>query len=291
MSYALLFSGQGLQHPAMLPWLADDGWRNTLADPAEATRNAIAQPLLTRVALAAWAQLSPLLPAPSAIAGYSVGELAAFSVAGVFDRATAVQLADQRASLMDTSAAAGLPTGLLGVSGLGPEQQADLCRRLGLSIAIRTDSHTVVIGGPRDVLAVAAEAAHDAGAQATLLRVALASHTPWMQTAAEAFAEVLQATPLAAPRLPLFSNLTGGRITGTADARRALAGQIDHTVRWDEDMDGIAERGVTCALEIGGGSALARQWNRRFPAVPARAADEFRSVAALVDWVRKASIE
>ena len=25
MSFALLFSGQGAQHPAMLPWLADDG--------------------------------------------------------------------------------------------------------------------------------------------------------------------------------------------------------------------------------------------------------------------------
>lgn len=291
MGYALLFSGQGLQHPAMLPWLSDDGWRATLVDPAEATRNAFAQPLLTRLALAAWAQLSPLLPAPAAVAGYSVGELAAFSVAGVFDTDTAIHLAGLRASLMDTSAAVGPPTGLLGVSGLGPEQQAELCERLGLSIAIRTDAFTVVVGGPRDALALAADAVDKAGAQATPLRVALASHTPWMRGAAEAFGEVLQRTPFATPRMPLFCNLTGGRVTNPVAARSALAGQVDHTVRWDEDMEGIAERGVACVLEIGGGSALARQWNKRFPAIPARAADDFQSVSALVGWVRKASAQ
>jgi len=287
MSYALLFSGQGLQHPAMLPWMADDGWRDTLVDPVAAARNAFAQPLLTRLALAAWSRLSPLLPAPAAVAGHSVGELAAFSVAGVFDAGTAVHLAGRRAALMDTVAATGPPTGLLGVSGLAPGEQADLCQRLGLAIAIRTDSHTVVIGGPRDALVVAAEAATAAGAQATPLRVALASHTPWMRDAARAFAEVLQGTPVAAPRLPLFCNLTGGRVTDTAGARSALAGQVDRMVRWDENMDGIAERGVACVLEIGGGSALARQWNKRFPAVPARAADDFKSVSALAGWIGK----
>ena len=290
MSYALLFSGQGQQHPAMLPWLDDgDGWRAGLADPVAATRNAFAQPMLTRLALAAWARLAALLPVPAAVAGYSVGELAAFSVAGAFDADSAVQLAGQRASLMDRCAADGPPTGLFAFSGLAPDLQAGLCRRPGLSIAIRTDSHTVVIGGPLDALALAADTATAAGAHVTPLRVALASHTPWMRGAAEAFAGVLQGTAVAAPRLPLFSNLTGGRLTAVADLRPALAGQIHRTVRWDEVMDGIAERGVSCVLELGGGSALARQWNNRFPAVPARAGDDFKSVPALVDWVNKAA--
>ena len=98
MSFALLFSGQGTQHPAMLPWLADDGlvrdmcarlgvddWRRALADPAWAQRNDNAQTLLTGLALAAWNQLAPQVASPAAVAGYSVGELAAFSAAGVID--------------------------------------------------------------------------------------------------------------------------------------------------------------------------------------------------------------
>src|SRR5690349_3181970 len=102
MGYALVFSGQGLQHPGMLGWLAPDetlqqlddelgaGWRARLADPAWAGRNDRAQLLLTGLALAAWSQLAPRLPPPAIVAGYSVGELAAFSAAGVFARDTAL---------------------------------------------------------------------------------------------------------------------------------------------------------------------------------------------------------
>src|SRR5207237_5326425 len=52
MSFALVFSGQGTQHPAMLPWLVEDSmvramctrlgthdWRAAVADPAWAARN------------------------------------------------------------------------------------------------------------------------------------------------------------------------------------------------------------------------------------------------------------
>ncbi|MBS7781267.1 ACP S-malonyltransferase, partial [Acidovorax sp. CCYZU-2555] len=111
MSFALLFSGQGHQHPGMLPWLADDAsvqatrarlgvadWRLALTDPAWAQRNDKAQVLLTGLSLAAWSQIAPLVAQPAAIAGYSVGELAAFSAAGVMDTPAALALAQQRAA-------------------------------------------------------------------------------------------------------------------------------------------------------------------------------------------------
>src|SRR5205085_2416690 len=75
MSFALVFSGQGMQHPAMLPWLHDDtivrslctrlrvaDWRKAAADAAWTERNAHAQVLLTGLALSAWQQLAPRLP-------------------------------------------------------------------------------------------------------------------------------------------------------------------------------------------------------------------------------------
>ena len=128
MGWALLFSGQGLQHPAMLPWLQRDAliagleaqlgadWRDRLAQPAEAANNLRAQLLLTATASAAWAQLQPLVEPPAIVAGYSVGELAAFAAAGVFAASTAIELAGQRARCMD-QAARGLDAGLLGVTG------------------------------------------------------------------------------------------------------------------------------------------------------------------------------
>jgi [acyl-carrier-protein] S-malonyltransferase len=50
-------------------------------------------------------------------------------------------------------------------------------------------------------------------------------------------------------------------------------------------MDAIAERRVRRVLELGPGTTLARLWNARHPAIPARAIDEFRSPAAAARWV------
>jgi [acyl-carrier-protein] S-malonyltransferase len=296
MSFALLFSGQGTQHPAMLPWLADDAlvrdmctrlgvddWRRALADPPWAERNDNAQTLLTCLALAAWSQLAPMVPLPDAVAGYSVGELAAFSAAGVIGPATAVTLAAQRAEAMDRCAAR-VPGGLLAVSGLSEQRLEQLRVEVGLALAIRNGNGNAILGGPRAALDQAEPIATAAGAQCTRLRVHVASHTPWMREAAERFAQTLAEVPFHPPRSVLFSN-AGDRIRDAASARTALAAQIAVTVRWDECMENVMARQVRCVLEVGPGQALARMWNQRYPTVPARACDDFRSAAAIAAWL------
>lgn len=296
MSFALLFSGQGTQHPAMLPWLADDAlvrgmcaqlgvddWRRALADPDWAARNDNAQALLTGLALAAWGQLAPRVPPPAAVAGYSVGELAAFSAAGVIDPATASALAPQRAEAMDRCAARA-PGGLLAVTGLSGRQLEQVRADTGLELAIRNGDASVVLGGPLATLDEAERRAVAAGAQCTRLRVNVASHTPWMREAAQSFSRTLAEVPFHAPQVVLFSN-AGDRIRDAGSARAALAAQIAQTVRWDECMENISARQVRCVLEVGPGQALARMWNQRFPTVPARACDDFRSAAAVAAWL------
>jgi [acyl-carrier-protein] S-malonyltransferase len=291
-----MFSGQGLQQPAMLPWLAEDAstqalnarlavadWRASLADAEWAARNVNAQRLLTGLSLAAWAQLAAQLPPPAAVAGYSVGELAAFSVAGLFDAPTALDLASSRAAAMDRCAEMA-PGGLMGVSNITPEALQRLLTGSGLAVAIRNAVDSVVIGGPPAALGRLKAAATQEGAHCTRLRVAVASHTPMMQPAAEAFGQLLATLPMQRPHTPLFSN-AADRITGIDQARGALATQIATTVRWDECMENLYARGVDCVLEIGAGQALARMWNQRYPTVPARSADEFRSAAAIGRWV------
>ena len=298
MGFALVFSGQGMQHAGMLPWLAEDAsvaqtrralrvddWRAALDDPVWSSRNANAQTLLTGLNLAAWAQLSPALESPAAVAGYSVGELASFAAAGVFDARTALALAGTRAQAMDRCAHMS-PGGLLAVSGLTSAQIDRLCAESGCAIAIDNDSHAVVLGGTLEALQAAEQNAQAAGALTTHLRVNVASHTPWMQAAADEFSLALSALPLRAPSVPLFSN-TGDRVSSGRQAASALAIQIAKTVRWSACMDHIHMRRVGCVLEIGPGAALARMWNQRFPDVPARSVDEFRSRSAIIDWVKR----
>lgn len=301
MRWALLFSGQGTQHPTMLPWLDESAplmqallqhlgradWRAALADEAWAQDNGHAQLLLTGTALAAWQQIAPRLPAPAAVAGYSVGELAAFSAAGVFAADVALQMAQQRAAAM-TRCAERMPGALASVSGV-PRAVLDSWLAepagAGLALAIDIDPQTAVVGGPVPALRALVARAESAGARAGLLRVGLASHTPAMRTASEAMAAVLDGQLLHPPGLPLWSNAEAAPVRDARQAAQVLARQIAQPVRWAELLQALRDRQPACVLEIGPGQALAAMWRRRFPEIPARSADEFRSARGLCEWL------
>ena len=300
MTLALLFPGQGVQHPAMLPWLEDepaarpvldglavrlgDDWRARSADAAWATRNRIAQPLIVGLALAAWAALRSRLAAPAVVAGYSVGELAACAAVGVFDAATALELASQRAAAMDASGAA-VPGGLAAVAGLPVAEVAALCGPYGVTIALRNAADRCVIGGPRDALQSAMRRLVERGAELTVLPIGVASHTPAMASATEAFGRTLAPLDL---RRPAALVVTGRDGRGTRDPtvlREALAAQISTPVEWATCLETLAERRPRGVLEVGPGSSLARMWTAAFPHIPARSVDEFRHADAVVAWV------
>lgn len=259
-------------------------WRAALADATWASTNRHAQVLITATGLAAWRLLAPLLPEPVGVAGYSVGELAAFAATGVVADITAVQLAARRAASMDDAARAE-PGGLTGATGLPRALVDRLIDGTGVSVAISNGEDSVVLGGPLDALTSVENALIAQGGRCTRLPVAIASHTPAMCPAAIAFDAVLATTAMSPPRCPLYGNASD-RIWTAAQARTALSRQIADTVRWDDCMDQLAQRAPACVLEIGGGQALARLWQQRHPDIPARSADEFRSVAGIAAWVR-----
>ena len=310
MSLVLLFPGQGVQHASMLTWLdAPPGpdprtapatpalaalaaslgadWRARLLDEAWATSNAVAQCLITGVSLAAWQLLAPELPRPVAVAGYSVGELAAASAAGVFDAAAALQLARQRAAAMDACAQR-CPGGLLAVSGLSAAAVDALCARFGLSLAIRSGADRCVLGGSLAALAAAEAASVAAGAQCVVLRVQVASHTALMADAARDFAACIEALPWQSAACVVATNLDGRGRRDAPALKQALAQQLARTVHWDRCMDTLAERRPRCVLEVGPGTSLARLWAQQHPDVPVRSVDEFHSAAAVVAWTLKA---
>jgi [acyl-carrier-protein] S-malonyltransferase len=301
MGFALLFPGQGMQHAAMLPWLDEDrplvravatalggDWRRSLADAGWAGTNTHAQAVLAGLGIAAWTQLaSSGLPPPVAVAGYSVGELPAFAAAGVFAAGEVLPLAQARAAAMDRCIT-GTPASMLAISGLAGAAVQALCEDFGLAVAIRNGPDSVVLGGPAAALAQAAVRSLALGAHNTPLNVQVPSHTRWMAPAAAAFADALLPVPFVRPQVPLWSAASGIRLAGGEAARQALAFQIDHTLRWDLCLEAIAARRPQCVLEVGPGHALARMWERAYPDIPARSADEFRSAAAVQAWVLRA---
>ncbi len=301
MSYAVLFSGQGTQAPGMLPWLESEpasqpaldamaqvigsDWRAGLEDVAQRSRNAFAQPLITGTALAAWAALAACLDErPSAISGYSVGELPAFACAGVISEQTAIALSVQRAALMD-DAVAGLDTGLLSVSGLTVAQVLQVHPALECAIELGADQG--IYAGEVAALTLSAEALSVKGALGKLLEVRVASHSRWMASAALGFAAHLESMPCERPHAVLALNATGASSRDPKALRAALSAQIASTVQWAACMDTLAEQGVACVMEIGAGTTLSRMWNQRHAGIPSRSLGDFRDAAGAARWLQR----
>ncbi len=261
-------------------------WRQRMADPAWRSTNSIAQPLVTALALAAWQCIAGRLPPPEIVAGYSVGELAAFAAAGVFSAETALDLAVARAAAMDRAAAAlGFAGGLMAVDLPRAADFAELAARFDLRLAIDQAAGRQIVGGPVERLTAAAAWVVERGGLARPLEVRVPSHTPWLQDAATAFAEHLQPLAFARPQAHLALDATGRSTRQPALLRQVLAAQIAEPVRWRGCSAAIAERGVVAVLEVGPGTALARLWRDAFPDIPARSVDEFRDADAAADWL------
>jgi len=301
MAYALLFSGQANQHAGLLPWLESapasapvlrqmealvgSDWRATLADPQGRAVNGFAQVVITGTALAACAALQAEgVSAPRVVAGYSVGELAAFAAAGVFTPSSALALAQARARCMD-EAVAGLHTGLLAVTGMARARALALFP--GLECAIDMGPEQAVLAGVAADLNDAFLHLPREGAQCTRLDVAVASHSSWMLPALAPFDLALDGVTWCPALCPLALNATGGLGQQVTVLRRALQAQIAQTVQWESCMQALAERQPHCVLEIGAGAALARQWNARYPAMPARSLDEFKDLPGAVAWLER----
>ena len=299
MSYAVVFAGQGSQHAEMMPWLSTDAfdtlaifemektlgaaWRTTLRSEALRTENRFAQPLMTGTSLAAWETLKPHLPClPAAVAGYSVGEIAAYACAGVLSIPQAIHLANVRADLMDR-AAKGQVAGLMSVSGLSVERIVQQFKNL--SCAILIDYDHAIFGALNDDLDVAQMKLSGAGAICNRLGIGVASHTPMMACASSEFAEVLNTATFLVPNFPIVVNARARLCRRVDELKSALSTQISTTIDWASCMDALAESGINCVLEIGPGRALATMWNRRHPAIPARSLEDFRDPRGAARWI------
>lgn len=298
---AILCPGQGAQHPAMFDmarldpaasrlleeWSADPALGATLQDGVGEERftNRIAQPAIVAATLAMWRALQATIATPELVAGYSIGELSAYGVAGALAPEDVVKLAIERARLMDACVTDGAEQGMVALSGMPSGTVDDLLADAGFYPAIVTGDDALVAGGPaaqRDALASAAIAA---GGHATVLPVAVASHTPLLAGAVAPFAALLADAHWRAPAFPVLSGISAESVFDAPKALAELPRQIAETIRWRECMDAITEAGVTVALELGPGAALSRMLQSRNPNIACRSVTEFRSLDGIRAWL------
>ena len=255
---ALLFPGQGSHADGMdaphrgsplfgrgLELLGFDPFE----DLAQGTRTQ--QPALFLCSVAAWDEARR--PDAAAAAGHSLGEYAALVAAGALEFEDALRLVDARAAAMDRAAqrAAGGMVAMLG--GDGRSVRA-LASRLGLVVANDNAPGQLVLSGSVDALDEAEDVARDeTGARARRLDVTGAFHSPLMEPAAERLRAALDATPVAEPSRPVYSN---GSAAPFVDVRRELAENLLRPVRWRETLLALRTARIERFVELGPGAVL-----------------------------------
>jgi [acyl-carrier-protein] S-malonyltransferase len=258
---ALLFPGQGSHAEGMdEPYRGDPLFERGLEllgrDPFErlGAGTAEQQPALLLCSICAWEHWRAEADEPAvAAAGHSLGEYAALVAAGALQFDDALSLVDRRGAAMAEAAEqrAGGMVALLG----GEDQAARaLAGQLGLTVANDNAPGQLVLSGALDAIAEAEERARErTGARARRLDVGGAFHSPLMEPAAERLRAALEATPVSAPRIPVYSNSTAAPF---ADVRAELAGNLLRPVRWRETLLALRAAGVERFVELGPGAVL-----------------------------------
>jgi [acyl-carrier-protein] S-malonyltransferase len=305
---ALLCGGQGLLSPGLFDLTAGRPEAKAIFETATAllgcdprhlvhdadgdllASNRTSQILSAAAALALHACIRDALPGRLAITGYSVGEMAAWSIAGVWTAEAALRLTDRRARAMDAAGGAG---GRLGyVRGLARPAVQRLADRHNCAIAISNPGSLFVLGGNEPDVAGLCEAALAVGAaHAGLLAVKVASHTPRLINAVEPLRQALAAATSAGPTAGcmLLAGGDGERIPVAANATGKLAAQVATPIDWAGTLEALAEAGVDRILDLGPGHALADMAHAALPGVRSYAADGFRSIEGIVDWIEAQS--
>ncbi|WP_137292228.1 acyltransferase domain-containing protein [Nocardioides dongxiaopingii] len=262
--------GQGAQTPGFLtPWLEDDvfasrlHWLSTVAgmdlahhgtvSDADTIRDTrVAQPLLVATALVATLEL---FPHPSdgysrvgAVAGHSVGELAAAVGARAITAEQAMVLVRERGNAM-AEAAATTPTGMTALLGGDRDEVLATLARHGLTPANDNGPGQIVAAGTMEQLETL-KADPPAKARLIPLSVAGAFHTEHMAPAVGHVARLALSVSTHDPRIPMISNKDGQVVHDGRDVLRRIVGQIASPVRWDLCLDTMADLGVTGILEM-----------------------------------------
>ena len=147
------------------------------------------------------------------------------------------------------------------VLGLSPEQVEAICAAAAQGQVVApanfNSPEQTVIAGDAAAVERAGVALKEAGAKRVLpLPVSAPFHCALMEPVKARLAGVLEGLRIAAPRIPVVTNVTAEPNVDAAQVVPLLLAQVSAPVRWVESVQRLQALGVTRVVELGPGKVL-----------------------------------
>jgi malonyl CoA-acyl carrier protein transacylase len=275
---AFIFTGQGSQYVGMSKELYDTfpeirRWMDKIAAVAEfdlldllfhsaaedLQKTRWQQPALYTMEYAMVQCLIALGAKPVAMAGHSLGELVAMSIAGIYSYDDGFRIVNKRAQCMDkASGLRGDPGTMIAADAPMDYLEQKVAGRENVYFTNYNSPHQVVLGGDTQPLLALLQEIKSEGYRATQLKVSMAFHSPIMKVIHEEMAAFVSGIAFHPARIPVISNTTMKPYPNDPDQmRQILMAHLESPVHWMQNVRTLWEDfGIRAFVEIGPADTL-----------------------------------